>query len=231
MYSSRPPHKFIFPLVATLIHLLLCVPMARAEYPAGDGHFALWVVNHDVDLTYPNSTRRTRMTNVTASWQQSFSARLRGGIQLSYLDLSQASNPLVSGTSSTGYGVGIDLRGLVIDRNQLQTELRVGYSYQATEGSSANQNTEYRWHRLVGGVDFTLFPRSTVALLTGASLASLDGEQRDTGIINRITDFSEDDPLGYYAGLSIRTDPGGRIGIKWYGGRSQGFYLLFSRKY
>ena len=218
-------------LVTISLALLIASPRIIAAYPAGDGNFLFRVENHDVQLAYPNSTRQTRMTNLTASWEQTLNSRLRGGIQLSYLDLSQTSNLLFSGTSSTGYGVGINLQALLIDRQQLEMALRLGYGYQSTDGGTANQNTEYRWHRLEGGVDVTLFPKASVAVLAGASLISLDGEQRDSGVINRITSFSENDPLGYYGGLSIRTDPSGRIGLKWYGGYSQGFYLLFSRNY
>ena len=193
--------------------------------------FVLFIEHSDTEWVYPAVSRETTTTRLLAVWHESFGQSLKGGLRLAYLDVSQATSPLPSGQNATGYGLGIDLHTGLLDRRILQLGLRFAYDYQSTHGKSPDQASDFVWHTAEVGLDMIVAPTSRLSFLTGVSLTWLDGEQRVSGNINQIIPFSEDEPFGYYAGLNLKTDATGSIGLKYYGGIRQGGELLFQRRF
>ncbi len=214
-----------------LLILLLPAPLFAAAYDGQEVNFSLLVESRNTELRYTHNSRRTKINRISAVWNQDLSSRLSGGIRLAYLDLSQPSNPIPAGMTTTGYGIGFSLLGRLIKRKMLHMNLWFAYDYQATRGSSDEQTTEILWHEMGGGADLIIFPHATVSLLAGAAVTRIDGDERNSGTINRVSTFNEDQPVDYYAGLNIRTDPGGHIGLKWYSGLHQGFTIHFNRQF
>ena len=193
--------------------------------------FVLFIEHSDTDWVYPAVNLETTTTRLLAVWHESFAPSLKGGLRLAYLDISQAGNPLPSGQNATGYGLGIDVHAGLLDRHMLQLGLRFAYDYQSTYGKSTDQTSDFIWHTAEVGVDMIVAPTSRLSFLTGVSLTWVDGEQRVSGNINQIMPFSEDEPIGYYAGLNLKTDATGSIGLKYYGGMRQGGELIFRRHF
>jgi hypothetical protein len=204
---------------------------AWANYDPEVSDFVLFIEHSDTDWIYPAVTVETTTTRLLAVWHESFGQSLKGGLRLAYLDISQATNPLPSGKNATGYGLGIDLHAGLLDRRMLQLDLRFAYDYQSTYGKSTDQTSDFIWHTAEAGLDIIVVPASRLSFLTGVSLTWLDGEQRVAGNINQIIPFSEDEPFGYYAGLDLKTDATGSIGLKYYGGMRQGGELIFRRRF
>ena len=202
-----------------------------ANYDPEVSDFALFIEHSDTDWVYPTDKLETTTTRLLAVWHESFGQSLKGGLRLAYLDVSQASNPLPSGKNATGYGLGIDLHTGLLHYQKLQLDLRLAYDYQSTSGNSTDQTSDFIWHTAEVGLDIIVAPASRLSFLTGASLTWLDGEQRVSGDINQIFPFNEDEPFGYYAGLSLKTDATGSIGLKYYGGIRQGGELIFRRSF
>ncbi len=216
-----------------LMILLMFTSIAvHAEYTRGDMNFSLFIENEEVGFRYSNNlTLDTRLTRIKVTWDQSLSSWLRGGLNLAYLDVSQPANPVEAGLKTVGYGLGFNLRAIAIEQRLLRLSVFFNYDYQSTRGSSDNQNTDLNWQEIEGGLDFTVLPQAPAAILLGVSSTAVYGEQNDSGTINRVTSFREAENLGYYAGVHVRTDASGGIGLKGYGGRSRGFYLYFSRRF
>ncbi len=212
--------------------LLFTSTMVHAEYTRGDMNFSLFIENEEVGFRYKdNLTLDTRLTRIKVTWDQSLSSWLRGGLNLAYLDVSQPANPVDSGLKTVGYGLGFNLRAIALEQPLLRLAVFFNYDYQATQGSSDNQNTDLNWQEIEGGLDFTVLPQAPAAILLGVSSTAVYGEQNDSGTVNRVTGFREAESLGYHVGVHVRTDASGGIGLKGYGGRSRGFYLYFSRRF
>lgn len=212
------------------IELLFSSP-TWANDDAGISDFVLFIEHSDMEWIYPTVGRESTTTRLLAVWHESFGQYLKGGLRLAYLDVSQAANPLPSGLNSTGYGLGFDLHTGLLDRHMLQLGVRFSYDYQSTRGKSPDQVSDFVWHTGEIGLDLVVAPASRLSFLTGASLTWLDGEQRVSGNINQVLPFSEDTPFGYYAGLRLRTDATGSIGVRFYGGVRQGGEFVFRRHF
>ncbi len=210
---------------------LLFNTSARANTDPTVTDFVLFIEHSDSQWVYPTDRQETTTTRLLAIWHESFGQSLKGGLRLAYLDVSQAANPLPSGQNATGYGLGFDLHAGLLDREMLQVGLRFAYDYQSTRGHSPDQLSEFVWHTGEFGLDMILAPTARLSFLTGASLVWLDGEQRVSGNINQVIPFSEDEPLGYYAGLRLKTDATGSIGLRYFGGFRQGGELIFQRDF
>lgn len=223
---------------ATLTYTGLCLFLGLAffrpscaSYDPEVSDFVLFIEHSDTDWVYPAVTLETTTTRLLAVWHESFGQSLKGGLRFAYLDISQATNPLPSGKNATGYGLGIDLHAGLFEQRKLQLDLRLAYDYQSAYGKSTDQTSDFIWHTAEVGFDLIVAPLSRLSFLTGVSLTWLDGEQRVAGNINQIIPFNEDEPFGYYAGLDLKTDATGSIGLKYYGGIRQGGELIFRRRF
>lgn len=229
----RNRHPFHTRLNLKSLPLLACLfsTPSWANYDPTVSDFALFIQHADMDWSYPTTTQQTTSTRLLAVWHESFSQSLKGGLRLGYIDLSQASNPLPSAQNSTGYSLGFDIHALLLEQRILHLGLAFAYDYQSTQGNSPDQTSDFVWHTGMMGIDMILAPEAQFSVLAGASLTYLDGEQRISGNLNRILPFNEDEPIGYYAGLDLKTDATGSIGFKWHGGTMQGVEFVFRRSF
>ena len=214
--------------------LLLCCLFSPASWSNTDSQvsdFALLIEHTDSDWAYPTGVQQTTTTRLLAVWHESFGPAFKGGLRLAYLELSQASNPFPSAQTSTGYSLGFDIHTRLLNAHLLQLGLIFAYDYQSTTGSNPDQTSDFVWHTGQAGLDVILAPFAWVSVLTGVSLTVLDGEQRLSGNLNRIIPFDEEDPLGYYAGINLKTDATGSIGLKWHGGTKRGVEFVFRREF
>jgi hypothetical protein len=228
--STMPRNTLNYTGLCLVIGLLFNNP-TWANDDRGINDFVLFIEHSDTEWVYPAVSRETTTTRLLAVWHESFGQLLKGGLRLAYLDISQAASPIPSGQNATGYGLGFDLHTGLLDRRMLQLGLRFAYDYQSTQGKSPDQVSDFVWHTAEVGLDMIVAPTSRLSFLTGASLTWLDGEQRVSGTIYQIIPFSEDEPFGYYAGLSLKTDATGSIGLRYYGGMRQGGELIFRRHF
>lgn len=223
-----PKGKFISAVLVML--LVLFSSPARAVFDPGEVDFSFEIGYLDYTWDYSdNSSRDTTVRKLEAAWLQSLSTRLRGGIQLAYLDLTQASNPVPAGLSTTGWGLGITLDGLLLDRKLLRLLARISFDYQSTRGISSNQNSDVSWSQVEGGLDLVFRPVSSLDFLVGADYSIINGKQSNSGNIDSLQTFENDEPTSLYAGLRINLGADGSIGLKGYGGGRTGIRLVFSR--
>lgn len=213
--------------------LLACLfsPASWSETDPQVSDFALLIERTDSDWSYPSRVQQTTTSRLLAVWHESFGPTFKGGLRLAYLELSQASNPFPSAQTSTGYSLGFDIHARLLNARLLQLGLIFAYDYQSTSGSSPDQTSDFVWYTGQAGLDAILAPLATVSALAGISLTVIDGEQRLSGDLNRIIPFNQENSLGYYAGISLKTDATGSIGLKWHGGTKQGVEFVFRREF
>ena len=228
LYRQANPKTRLF---AGILFLLAVPGTSQAGLYEDDLDFSLTVASSKTQWTYNNVERETRVDSITAVISQSLSDTIRGSLRLSYLDISQSSNPQPVGLSGSGNGLGIGIQNLLVNDPSWRLYLRFGYDYSSTDNSQGDQKIETTWYTTSAGVDAILAPRNSVSFLLGAGVASVDGEEQLSGPINQVNEFEEDESVAYYGGLSIKTDKRGRIGLRWYGGTSEGFVMNFSRHF
>jgi hypothetical protein len=230
MQNRHPFHNQLNPKSLLLLGCLFSSPSWANNDPAVSD-FALFIQYTDMDWAYPATIQQTTTTRLLAVWHENFSPSFKGGLRLGYLDHTQASNPLPSAQNSTGYSLGFDIHALLLEQRMLHLGLAFAYDYQSTQGNSPDQISDFVWHTGTVGVDMILAPAAQFSVLAGVNLTYLDGEQRVSGNLSQIIPFNEDEPVGYYAGLNLRTDATGSIGLKWYGGTIQGIEFVFRREF
>lgn len=217
--------------LAWLLALLAVPGLAMAGGHEEGLDFSLIVGSSTTRWVYNDTPRETRLRSITARWSQPLTRSIRGDLNLSYLDTSQGAHPQAVGLDAAGDALGIDLVFALVDEPRFELGLRFAYDYARTENRLDGQQIETNWSTTALGLDAVLGLGKTIRFLAGTGLVSVDGEERLSGDINQVTSFKEETSTGYYAGLRIRTDKRGHIGLRWTGGYQTGLFLKFSRRY
>lgn len=193
--------------------------------------FSLSIQNLTTDFKFPTNTYEVEMDQLGISWYESFSQYFHAGLEIGYIDMSQIKNPLVSAQFSSGQFAGIRLRFLPIDQTYISLRLNLNYRYTKTEADGLSQNSEFAWHETLFSTEFELRPFNKVSLIVAAEYQDLSGEQRDSGIISQITQFSDSRQYGYQFAVNFKPYASADIGIKWFTGHKRGGGLYFSRRF
>ncbi|HID48362.1 MAG TPA: hypothetical protein EYP40_01910 [Chromatiales bacterium] len=183
-----------------------------------------------------NMARNTTVRKLTAGWMQPLASRLRGGLHLAYLDLTQPDNPLAAGQVTTGWGLGLSLDGLLLDGKRVQLLARLSFDYQSTRGETRDpagnlQISDISWGQTVGALDLVIRPTASLDILGGAEYVAIHGTQGNRGPVNTTWTFRNDLSAGYYGGLRLNLGVSGAIRITGYGGGRTGGRLTFSRQF
>ncbi len=181
------------------------------------------------DWRYDNARRRTRISRAGFGWSESFGPYLSAGLLLGYLDLSQADNPLDVAKLSSGYYGGLQLDGQIIENRYLKLKLNLSLLYNETQNQDASQNLTNVWTQ----IEMKLLARIPVSERLGLRLElnsyRLRGEQRNSGAISSINNFTHDQSMGYSTGLDLAVDRNASIGFDWSGGNREGGRIYFRR--
>lgn len=193
---------------------------------------SLVIQSNDISLKFPNSVDTTKSSTIEVTWWQKFSASLDGRLSVAYVELSQNNNSTVSAYDTSGYELGIGFRGTFFESEFANLGFGVNFDYMATSGeTTAKEVTEVSWYKYSGSLDAVFLPLNSISILAGASYTTIDGEYKLVNAANSIVSFSEDQPEGYYAGMSFKSGSSGKVNVTWHGGHRQGVYLVFSNRF
>lgn len=239
----NPPARILlprqWPALFALSCLCLAIPFApaRARYEPDKVDFSFDMGYLDYQWLGADGTARdTTVRKLTAGWMQPLASRLRGGIQLAYLDLTQPDNPLAAGQGTAGWGLGLTLDGLLLDGKRVQLLARLSFDYQSTRGETDDtagnrQISDLSWGQTVGALDLVIRPTASLDILAGAEYVAINGTQSNSGPVNSTSTFRNDQPAGYYGGLRFNLGGSGAIRLTGYGGGRTGGRLSFSRQF
>lgn len=193
---------------------------------------SLVLQSNDMSLKFPSSVDSTKTSTIEVTWWQKFSASLDGRLSVAYVELSQNTNSTVSAYDTSGYELGIGFRGNIFESEIVNFGFGINFDYMASSGeTTAKEATEVSWYKYSGSVDAVFLPLNTISILAGASYTTIDGEYKLIDSGNSIVTFSEDQPEGYYAGMSFKSSARGKVNVTWHGGHRQGIYLVFSNRF
>ncbi len=211
---------------------LFCLPFTlRAQdlgY-AGQVDFNLHFQSLKSDWRYDNTQRRTRISRAGFGWSESFGPNLSAGLSLGYLDLSQADNPLDTAKLSSGYYGGLQLDGHIIENRYLKLKLNLSFLYNDTQNQDASQNISNVWTQMEVKLLARIPLGDRLNLRLDLNGYRLRGQQRNSGSVSSIINFSQDQTSGYSVGLDLAVDRNGSIGFDWSGGNREGGRIYFRR--
>lgn len=192
---------------------------------------SLLIQNTDVFLSYPSSVDRTSVSSVQVTWWQTFSESIEARLSIASIELRQKSNSSVLMYDATGYALGLGMRGNVFESELVNAGLSFSFDYMSVTGeTNLSEAMEVFWYETSLSADFEFLPTSAISILAGGSYSVIDGEHEvlDTA---SVVSFSEDNPVGYYAGLAFKSGQSGSVTVLWQGGYRQGVYLSFSSQF
>lgn len=193
---------------------------------------SLVIQSNDMSLKFPGSVDTTKTSTIEVTWWQKFSASLDGRLSMAYVELSQNTNSTVSAYDTSGYELGIGFRGNIFESEIVNLGFGINFDYMASSGETREKEaTEVSWYKYSGSVDAVFLPQNTISILAGASYTTIDGEYKLIDSANSIVTFSEEQPEGYYAGMSFKSSSSGKVNVTWHGGHRQGIYLIFSNRF
>ncbi len=213
---------------------LLCLPMvlnAQTLDYQGRVDFNVHLQSATSDWRYDNETRRTRIGRAGFGWSETLSPRFSGGLLLGYLDLSQADNPIDNGQITTGYYAGLQLNGKIIDTKFLSLKLDLSFIYNSTQKTREDQRVNNVWTQAEANLIARVPLGKRIGIQLGANTYNISGEQRNSGDISSINDFSETTRTGYSAGIDVAVDRSGSIGFDLFAGNREGGRIYFRRRF
>lgn len=222
----------IWPWLGSLAVLLMaCSNLAARQLDTSDlNEFALVMDRYKADLNYPGITHRTTLSTLGIDWFEYFNPHFHAGLEAGYLELSQASNPVISAQSSDGRYLGLILRFLPFQFERLSLQLDLGYRYYESVRQLTGQESNYTWYQTSLSAQLNLRLSETLQLALAQDYAEVDGEQQDTGTITQTVLFDAEH-TSQRLGLDIQVDSNGHIGLEWQGGDRSGGRLYFRRKF
>lgn len=221
---------------ATVKHFLLislfCLPFTlKAETFDNQGRvdFNLHLQSVDSDWRYNKATRRTRINRAGVGWSETLGPRLSGGLMLGYLDLSQADNPVDTAKLGSGYYGGLHFDIKFIENHHLHLKLKLSLLYNNSQNQTANLHIENLWIQTEENLLAKIPLNKQLTFRLGLNRYQLRGEQRSHGSLTSVSNFHQDQSIGYSVGLDVLVDYDASIGFDWSGGSRQGGRLYFRR--
>lgn len=194
--------------------------------------FTLSAQNLAADLKFStNSTYRTKTNQLGINWYEPFTHYFHGGLEVGYLEMTQADNPLASAQYTSGEYAGLLLRFIPLVTDKLSLSLNLNYRYSQTRGSSTDQETQFAWNSAMFNTELEYQLTNQVGVLVAAEFQSLNGEQRDSGIVSKITEFTESRQQSTRFGVNFFSSRTGVIRIEKITGFRNGTRLYFVRKF
>lgn len=193
---------------------------------------SLVIQSNDISLRFPASVDKTKVSTLEINWWQEFSKSLEGRLSIAYVELTQSANSSVLAYDTSGYELGLGFRGDIFESEIVNLGFSLNLDYMASAGETSTKlQAEVSWYKYSGSVDFVFLPSKPISILTGASYTAIDGEHKIIDVTSSSVTFTEDTPVGYYAGLSFKSGGRGKVNVIWQGGHRQGIYLVFSNRF
>ncbi len=219
--------------VKCLLISLFCLPFnlkAQTFDHPGRLDFNVHLQSVYSDWHYDNNKRqRTGISRVGFGWSETLNPGLSGGLMLGYLDLSQTDNPINTAKLTTGYYGGLQLETRLIENRYLCLNLNVSIVYNDSQNQADNLNIHNIWIQTEEKLQASIPLRKQLELRLAVNSYQLRGEQRSSGSITDVSNFRQQQNIGYSIGLDVLVDADASIGFDWSGGSRTGGRLYFRR--
>ncbi len=218
----------------TFLCFFVLLPLSLQAYPSSTSRlldFSLSIQSQSSKTVSPVGTNKINIDQLGINWYEHFSHYFHAGLEVGYIEMTQANNPVISAQYTSGQFAGLLLRFTPVKKTNFSLLLDLNYRYNRTEGNSNSQQTQFSWDETTLSAEFQYRPGNTVGLYAAAEYLKLSGEQRDSGTITQLQDFSEKEQQGYRFGLQLVPYQGGIIGLERFSGYRNGGRIYFRRQF
>ncbi len=191
--------------------------------------FNLHLQSVDSYWRYDNTKRLTNISRAGFGWSETLGPKLSGGLVLGYQELSQAGNPLATAKLSGGYYGGLHLDMSLIDRRYLHLKLNLSLLYNDSQNQASNLSIDNIWIQTEENLRAQIPLSEQLNLRLTLNNYQLRGEQRSSGSLTDVSNFRQDQSLGYSIGLDVLVDYNASVGFDWSGGSRKGGRIYFRR--
>ena len=209
---------------------LLLLGIARTGWSAPPSLLVgLHIQSTRMDWQYSGSVRKTDLSRLDLVWDQTLNSMLEGSISIGFVDLTQSSNPIPAGQSTSGNSLGVGLRLHLYRGDRLQLHADMNYLYADTSADVSGQKVDISWHRVSGEIeaDIRFYQYSYLSLAVG-SLA-INGDESATGTVTAAQTFENDQSAYGRLGVLIGVDQDSHVGIEVSSGSVAGGRIFFQR--
>jgi len=193
--------------------------------------FSLSASSQKSHFNFSSNTNEVRSDQFGINWYENFSPYFHAGLEVGYIEMSQINNAITSAQFTSGEYIGLLLRFLPVESPFFTLTLNLNYRYTRTEGKSTNQETLFIWDNTLLFSELQFQATKHIGLILAAEYQFLDGEQRDSGNINQITQFKGSKQQGYRLGINFNLNHSQTIRLEWLNGFRQGVQIYFTRKF
>ena len=216
------------------LFLFFCFPFiySNSTYAIDNNlvEFSLNVVNQNTHFNYSTKDYETKYEQLGVNWYESFSSYFHAGLEIGYIDVTQAENSVTSARFTSGEYAGLLLRFLPIETDFISFKMSLNYRYNQTTGKSTNQESQLIWSETLLSNELQFQMTEIFAAFIAAEYQIVEGNQRDTGSLNQIRNFTNSKHQGYRVGIDIIPSKRELIRIEWQTGFKNGAQIYFTRK-
>lgn len=181
------------------------------------------------EFKYTGSTRRTDQSSLDLLWSEPLNNWLEGSVKLGRLGLTQDSDPIPAGQSTSGTSLGLGLKFHLYRGDRLKVHTDIGYQYADTTADISGQKIDTHWHLVSGTLqtDIRLVRYSYLFVALGAM--AIHGSEDATGTVTSSQSFESKETAFGRLGVLIGVDPGSHIGLEVDSGAISGGRIYFQR--
>ena len=220
--------RLIFP---GIVLFTAYIPISSAQVSTPVLEFSLSTHQLNTELNFSGNSYTTKTSQLGIHWYEPFTPSFHGGLEFGYMEMTQLDNPLASARFTAGEYVGLLLRYIPLRTEHLTLSLNFNYRYNQASGSTSGQNTEFTWNEMSYNARLNYQLTQLVGLHFAAEQFYINGVQRDSGTVDKITDFAEKKPESAIIGINLTSDRSGVIAIEQIIGSQRGIRLYFMRKF
>ncbi len=219
-----------------LVLMALSNPAGAAGPPTQDDNgnsvdFSVRLARAKSPLDYGGQDIDTTSRWVGLSLREKVSQRVTLGMYGGYAYVTQTDNPLTQGLELDGYHAGFTLHGILYAGQQATLYYELDYSYQKVEHKGETQTVTIDWFDSRAEIGAIVALTGQVRLYGGGGYGNLDGEERDSGTVNRTRNIKGSERAVGFLGLDLKTDPSGHVGMEARTGMTRRVEIYFKRSY
>lgn len=190
--------------------------------------FGLNLSSTRTEPAYGATPVATRTRRLGVHWREPFGERVQLGMLGGYSYMSQDSNPLLAGKDLDGYHAGFTVHGSLLRFTGGQLYVSARYVYESARHESETQNLRLSLDTWYAALGFSVEPGQRAQVFFGADYGRLDGTESATGTVNQ-TRGVELSRAGGFAGVGLRDDRDGAVGLVARAGLERGVSFYFKR--
>jgi hypothetical protein len=193
--------------------------------------FSLYFSHHAFDLDTAGTKIDTSADRVGVTYRERYGARLQLGLLGGYTVLTQDNNPATSGRELNGYHAGFSLDLDLLQGERVDSFMSARWLYQKVDHDDGSQRVTIVTREPSFRIGAGLALGYGVRAYGGLRYTRIDGEQRLSGTLNDTSVFEATRKAGGFAGVELRLEGNGYVGVATESGTDRNVAIYFGRRF